>query len=258
MRAASFCLLVVTAGPVVALHTASALRAARPTAFNARACVHAAARMPPLHARAAAPAPVAAPLVVHMRHALARAGALLPRLMAQLLGAFACAAAALLATSGNIALAAAKKSSSKAMGPGTGLLFGVTGGAAYLLYSYLEAEREDREEEAAVKKEEKRLEGLAKEFTDIEEGVVTDEELMDSLRRKLGGNSTNSAEGGGSPDAPPAASRGDGGDGGGNGDGDVDGGDAGGDGDGDDDGADAGGGRDASDANDGDDNGGDD
>mmetsp|Transcript_52494 Transcript_52494/g.112259 ORF Transcript_52494/g.112259 Transcript_52494/m.112259 type:complete len:260 (-) Transcript_52494:506-1285(-) len=179
--------VVLLCVPAAALiHTPLALRVALPTSTYARAHMVAAVQESP-HPRIAQPplsVRVSLPLVARTRRAVI---SLLPRLLERVLGTLVCLAAAIISTSGQIALAATKKS---AFGPGTGFLVGIAGGGGYLLYSYLEAEREDKEEEVRVKKEEERQKSLAKEFTDIEEGVATDEDLLDSLRKRVDNSSS--------------------------------------------------------------------
>jgi len=81
------------------------------------------------------------------------------------------------------------------------------GGFAY--YSWSTARREDEEEEVRIKEETEKMERLSKEFTDIDESVTVDEDLMASLKKRMG-NGTDTKEGG--EDGP-------GGGGGGGGDG---------------------------------------
>merc|ERR1719198_832153 len=72
-----------------------------------------------------------------------------------------------------------------------GMCGAMTGGFVY--WSYVSAEDED--EQKRIKKESERLESLAKEFTDIDEGVGTDEDMFASLRKRMQ-NGTDDGEGG--------------------------------------------------------------
>lgn len=87
-----------------------------------------------------------------------------------------------------------------------GMCGAMTGGFVY--WSYVSAKDEDEDEQKRIKKESERMESLAKEFTDIDGGVGTDEDIMASLRKKMQ-NQTDDGEGGGDepgmgppPDAP--------------------------------------------------------
>ena len=70
---------------------------------------------------------------------------------------------------------------------------GMIGGVTYRAYA--SAKAEDEEEQKRIKKETENMDKLAKEFTDIDEQVTADEDLM-ALPKKRMGNSTD-AEGGG-------------------------------------------------------------
>lgn len=64
-----------------------------------------------------------------------------------------------------------------------GMAGAMTGGFVY--WSYVSAKDEDEDEQKRIKKESERLDSLAKEFTDIDEGVGTDEDVMASLRKRM-------------------------------------------------------------------------
>lgn len=65
-----------------------------------------------------------------------------------------------------------------------GILVGVFGSA--LVWSWNEGKKEDREEEERVKKEVERIEAWKKEFIDMED-VVSDDEVMNSLNKRMSG-----------------------------------------------------------------------
>merc|ERR1719198_982908 len=73
-----------------------------------------------------------------------------------------------------------------------GMAGAMTGGFVY--WSYVSAKDEDEDEQKRIKKESERLESLAKEFTDIDEGVGTDEDMFASLRKRMQ-NGTDDGEG---------------------------------------------------------------
>ena len=93
------------------------------------------------------------------------------------------------------------------------------GGFAY--YSWSSARAEDEEETVRIKDETEKMEQLSKEFTEIDEAVTVDEDLLASLKKRMG-NSTNTTSGeggegpsggnGGGPpgDSPPKIDNGDG------------------------------------------------
>ena len=83
------------------------------------------------------------------------------------------------------------------------------GGFAY--YSWSSARAEDEEETIRIKDETEKMERLAKEFTDIDEQVTVDEDLMASLKKRMGNstdNTTATGEGGADGGAPPAPTGG--------------------------------------------------
>ena len=75
----------------------------------------------------------------------------------------------------------------------------LAGGFAY--YSWSTARREDEEEEVRIKDETEKMERLSKEFTDIDESVTVDEDLMSSLKKRLNATETKGS-GGGADDEP--------------------------------------------------------
>lgn len=81
------------------------------------------------------------------------------------------------------------------------------GGFAW--YSFASAAKEDEEETVRIKDETEKLEKLSKEFTDIEDGVTVDEDIMASLRKRIG-NSTEDGGEGGDENGPSAGLDGDG------------------------------------------------
>ena len=100
---------------------------------------------------------------------------------------------------------------------GSGVLptLGLAGGFIY--YSWANARAEDEEETVRIKDETEKMERMSKEFTDIDEGVTVDEDIMSSLRKRMGNSTTTNATdasaddsapgggGGGSPPPPPPA-----------------------------------------------------
>ena len=93
-----------------------------------------------------------------------------------------------------------RKSSSGNTALGT---MGMIGGVTY--WAYASAKAEDEEEQKRIKKETENMDKLAKEFTDIDEQVTVDEDLMASLKKRMG-NSTDAeggGGGGGGDDSPP-------------------------------------------------------
>jgi len=78
---------------------------------------------------------------------------------------------------------------------------GMAGGV--FIWAKMTTDAEDAEERVQVREETKRLESMRKEYTNIEEGVVTDEDLLSSLKARLG-NATKTD--GDKPDGePPSA-----------------------------------------------------
>mmetsp|Transcript_58358 Transcript_58358/g.153250 ORF Transcript_58358/g.153250 Transcript_58358/m.153250 type:complete len:246 (+) Transcript_58358:22-759(+) len=75
---------------------------------------------------------------------------------------------------------------------------GMGGGLVY--WSIKEAAEEDEEEQRRVVDETERLERMAKEYTDIDEGVTVDEDLFASLRTRL--NSTETITGSEADEGP--------------------------------------------------------
>ncbi|KAL1508256.1 hypothetical protein AB1Y20_004373 [Prymnesium parvum] len=78
-------------------------------------------------------------------------------------------------------------------------------GGGLVYWSVKTAAEEDEEELQRVKEETQKLESMAKEYTDIDEGVTVDEDLFASLRSRL--NSTETIEGSGDgPDGTDGSS----------------------------------------------------
>jgi len=92
-----------------------------------------------------------------------------------------------------------KKSSS-----GTSFLTTVAMGGGLVYWSIRSAKEEDEEEQRTIKEEAERQESLAKEYTDIDEGVTADEDLFASLRSRLNTTSSdNDGDNGAGPEQPP-------------------------------------------------------
>lgn len=83
-------------------------------------------------------------------------------------------------------------------------------------YSYFATEREEKKELKAVKKEQRKMDSLSKEFSDVDGEVTVDNDLMKSLKKRLGKNNTDTGGDG------PSGEGGDGPDGGGGGGGSPD------------------------------------
>lgn len=79
-------------------------------------------------------------------------------------------------------------------------------GGGLVYWSIRVASEEDREEQERIKTESEKEKSMAKEYTDIDGGVTMDEDLMASLRSRLG-NSTEASggeeSGGSAPEEPP-------------------------------------------------------
>jgi len=66
-------------------------------------------------------------------------------------------------------------------------------------WAYASAVAEDKEEQTTIKKEQEKMERMSKEFTDIDEGVISDSDVLDSLRKRV--NSTKTDDDGSDPEA---------------------------------------------------------
>lgn len=103
----------------------------------------------------------------------------------------------------------AKKSDNGALGTVV-----MIGGIGYWAWS--SASKEDEEEQVRIKEETEKLTELAKEFTDIDEGVTADADLLASLKKRLGDNATKTeggddvtgSDGGSSPGDSPSGDSG--------------------------------------------------
>ncbi|KAL3892494.1 MAG: hypothetical protein SGPRY_015080 [Prymnesium sp.] len=73
-------------------------------------------------------------------------------------------------------------------------------GGGLVYWSVRSAEAEDEEEQQRVKDEKAKLDSLAKEYTDIDEGVTVDEDLFASLRSRM--NSTETIKGSDEDEGP--------------------------------------------------------
>jgi len=80
-------------------------------------------------------------------------------------------------------------------------------------YAYKVTSDEDEEELRRIKKENEKMEKLAKEFSDMDGGVVSDDDLLASLKSRLNSTDTKKDGDGEGPDSPSMG----GGDGGGSG-----------------------------------------
>jgi len=67
-------------------------------------------------------------------------------------------------------------------------------GGGLVYWSIRVASEEDKEEQERIKSESEKMESMAKEYTDIDGGVTVDEDLMASLRSRMG-NSTEASGG---------------------------------------------------------------
>jgi hypothetical protein len=74
---------------------------------------------------------------------------------------------------------------------------GLIGGISYLAYASSRAE--DKLESKRIKVETEKLDQLAKEFTDIDDQVTVDADLMASLKKRMGKNETSADGGEGGP-----------------------------------------------------------
>jgi len=224
MRRPLLVVLCCVAGTSALVGTRAAVRRSVASA-PAASCRPAVRATRPILASAAWSPPLAAsPAVARVQHALVSLRAVCERFRRALafslivslvatLSLFTNPSGAALASSGgrpptelvaSNSAVAAKKYSSKdpKLAQQKRVAFFVMAGGAFV-WAKMTTDAEDAEERVQVKKETKRLESMRKEYTDIDEGVVTDEDLLSSLKARLSNaTKTDGKEDGG---APPSA-----------------------------------------------------
>jgi len=107
------------------------------------------------------------------------------------------------------AVAAVKTATSirKKSDPMAGRMLSVSMASGFMYFAWDSTRKDAKEEAVRINEETEALERMSKEFTDIDEAVTVDEDLMKSLKKRL--NSTNASEDGDAPSGDGPSGGGD-------------------------------------------------